>query len=166
MRKLILVTSLCLCNMAFAGKLIEVSKVGPTIPVSSQYMENKPPEKTKRRDIPTFKQMLVNKLPVTSNKMKPGYFEAVSHKYRTIFTPIFIIGSDAYSKRWIVDRKNELLKFGAHGVLVQAATEADLKSIAELVAPLKLSISQGDELADIYGITRYPVLIHNGGIEQ
>ena len=46
--------------------------------------------------------------------------------------PFFLVGSDALSQRWLIARREELLRLGAVGMLIQAETEADVRRIAAL----------------------------------
>ena len=63
-------------------------------------------------------------------------------------------------------RREELLRLGAVGMLIQAETEADVRRIAALAQGLSITLGSATDIAKVLGIDRYPVLISTKGIEQ
>jgi integrating conjugative element protein (TIGR03765 family) len=77
-----------------------------------------------------------------------------------------MIGSDNWSRQWLLTHRERLKEIGAVGMLVQADTLADLRTIAELADGLSILPASGTDIAQALGIAHYPVLISAQGIEQ
>jgi integrating conjugative element protein (TIGR03765 family) len=80
--------------------------------------------------------------------------------------PFFIVGDDASSREWLAANAAELTRYGARGIVANVLSEARLRALQEMVAPLSLVAVPVDEIAKIYGIDAYPVLVLNGEILQ
>ena len=104
-------------------------------------------------------------LPIQSPGLKPGPVQARSHD-RPFTRPFFLIGSDTRSRQWLRDHRGRLKEIGAVGMLVQAETLDDLRTIAELADGLSILPASASDIAKALGITHYPVLISAHGIEQ
>jgi integrating conjugative element protein (TIGR03765 family) len=84
----------------------------------------------------------------------------------TISQPFFLIGSDPWSRQWLVDHRDQLRALNAVGMLVQAESVADLEAMAALADGLPVLPAPGDDIARALGIRHIPVLISRHGIEQ
>lgn len=104
-------------------------------------------------------------LPIRSPGLTQGIVQPDSHD-RPFTQPFFLIGSDEMSKQWLLEYRDRLKELGAVGMLVQAETIKDLRSIAELAAGLSIMPASATDLADALKISHYPVLITAHGIEQ
>jgi integrating conjugative element protein (TIGR03765 family) len=104
-------------------------------------------------------------LPIQSPGLTPGLVQARSHD-RPFARPFFLIGSDARSRQWFWDHRERLKEVGAVGMLVQADTLEDLRTIAELADGLSILPASASDIAKALGISHYPVLITAHGIEQ
>jgi integrating conjugative element protein (TIGR03765 family) len=104
-------------------------------------------------------------LPIQSPGLTPGLVQARSHD-RPFARPFFLIGSDAHSRQWLQDHREQLKEVGAVGMLVQADTLEDLRTIAELADGLSILPASASDIAKALGISHYPVLITAHGIEQ
>ncbi len=104
-------------------------------------------------------------LPIQSPGLTPGFVQARSHD-RPFMRPFFLFGSDTLSRQWLQDHRDRLKEIGAVGMLVQADTLDDLRTIAELADGLSILPASASDIAKALGITRYPVLISAHGIEQ
>ncbi len=104
-------------------------------------------------------------LPIQSPGLTPGPVQARSHD-RPFARPFFLIGSDARSRQWLQDHRDRLKEIGAVGMLVQAKTLDDLRTIAELADGLSILPASASDIAKALGISHYPVLISAHGIEQ
>lgn len=80
--------------------------------------------------------------------------------------PFFLIGSDRVSLEWLATHRDTLKSLGAVGMLVQADTEQDVRSVTEISPGLSITLGSGIDLASALGIDRYPVLITRDGITQ
>ena len=104
-------------------------------------------------------------LPIQSPGLTPGSVQARSHD-RPFARPFFLIGSDTQSRQWLQDHRDRLKDIGAVGMLVQADTLEDLRTIAELADGLSILPASASDIAKALGISYYPVLITAHGIEQ
>ncbi|HFD86467.1 MAG TPA: integrating conjugative element protein [Gammaproteobacteria bacterium] len=104
-------------------------------------------------------------LPVRSPGLTAGPVQARSHD-RPFARPFFLIGSDAHSRQWLQDHRDQLKEIGAVGMLVQADTLDDLRTIAKLAEGLSILPASASDIAKALRISHYPVLISAHGIEQ
>ncbi|MCP4129144.1 MAG: integrating conjugative element protein [Gammaproteobacteria bacterium] len=104
-------------------------------------------------------------LPIQSPSLAPGPVQARSHD-RPFARPFFLIGSDMRSRQWLQDHRDRLKEIGAVGMLVQADTLDDLRTIAALADGLSILPASASDIAKALGISHYPVLISTQGIEQ
>jgi len=104
-------------------------------------------------------------LPIQSPGLTPGLVQTRSHD-RPFSRPFFLIGSDAHSRQWLQDHRDRLKEIGAVGMLVQAETLEDLRTIAKLADGLSILPASGRDIAQALGISHYPVLISIHSIEQ
>ena len=104
-------------------------------------------------------------LPIRSPGLTPGRVQA-GKQDRPFIRPFFLIGSDRQSRQWLQVHRDGLEAIGAVGMLVQADTLDDLRSIAELADGLSILPASGSDIAKALGISHYPVLISAHGIEQ
>jgi integrating conjugative element protein (TIGR03765 family) len=104
-------------------------------------------------------------LPIQSPGLTPGPVQTRSHD-RPFARPFFLVGSDAHSRQWLQDHRDRLKEIGAVGMLVQAETLEDLRTIAKLADGLSILPASGRDIAQALGISHYPVLISTHSIEQ
>ncbi len=104
-------------------------------------------------------------LPVQSPGLTPGQVER-RHLDIKFARPFFLIGSDPVSRHWLKTHRKELLRIGAVGMLVQAETVEDLRAIAKLSGGLPILPAPATDIAKALGLSHYPVLVSNQGIEQ
>jgi integrating conjugative element protein (TIGR03765 family) len=104
-------------------------------------------------------------LPIQSPGLTPGLVQTRSHD-RPFARPFFLIGSDAHSRQWLQDHRERLKEVGAVGMLVQADTLEDLRTIAELADGLSILPAPASDIAKALRISHYPVLISTHSIEQ
>ena len=104
-------------------------------------------------------------LPIQSTGLTPG---AVQPRdiHRPFSRPVFLIGADALSRQWLVEHRDRLKSIGAVGMLVQAGTREDLRTIARLADGLAILPASATDIAEALEIRHYPVLISSHGIEQ
>lgn len=108
---------------------------------------------------------LENMLPVKSALMTPGPVTARAIQAPNL-TPIFIVGDDDLSRRWLLERKESLQQMGAIGLVVQVDCLERLQALQNLVPDLRLSPVSGDDMAQRLNLAHYPVLITSTRIEQ
>ncbi|MCP3971639.1 MAG: integrating conjugative element protein, partial [Rhodobacteraceae bacterium] len=66
----------------------------------------------------------------------------------------------------LLEHRDRLKEIGAVGMLIQADTLDDLRTIAGLAAGLSIMPASASDIAQALGISNYPVLITPRGIEQ
>ena len=104
-------------------------------------------------------------LPIRSAGLTVGKVAARPHSV-PFARPFFLIGSDPWSKRWLVEHRLALRGLGAVGMLVEATTVENLQDIARLADGLSITPASGSDIANAIGIEHYPVGISAGQIWQ
>lgn len=104
-------------------------------------------------------------LPIRSPKLTPGKISPRAH-HVPFARAFFLIGSDAFSRRWLKQHRNALKQMGAVGLLVEATSLEDLRAIAELADGLPIIPASGSDIAKAIGIHHYPVAISAGRLWQ
>lgn len=105
-------------------------------------------------------------LPVTSERLSPGRVTPRPLDLPSGFTPVFLIGDDPLSRRWLAERGDILREMHAVGLVVQVEDRAALLALRAEAEGLELRPVSGDGLAKRLGLAHYPVLINRQGIEQ
>ncbi len=106
---------------------------------------------------------LAHYLPVRSPSLSPGPVEARSTPTRLV-QPLFLVGTDPRSLRWIATNRERLTQLHAVGMLVQAETEAEVRAVIAAAQGLPLLPASGEAFAAELGIRHYPVLITREGM--
>lgn len=102
--------------------------------------------------------------PVKTLELSPGSVQG-----RTINAPglqaMFLVGDDERSKAWLQQRREELLRLNAVGLVVNVASEARLNAIKSWAPGVPLAPTPGSDIAKRLGISHYPVLITSTTIQ-
>ncbi|KGH27296.1 PFL_4695 family integrating conjugative element protein [Comamonas testosteroni] len=80
--------------------------------------------------------------------------------------PMFVLGADDASLRWVAFNHKKLIQLNAVGIVVQAATPAAFKLLQQVANPLQLAPDTGAFLAETLiakGAPVFPVLVHSNG---
>ncbi len=104
-------------------------------------------------------------LPVTSPHLHPGQLEPRPLSLPG-FSPLFLIGVDPLSVRWLKQRKEKLLALHATGLVVNVSTAGQLDNLRQQAPGLTLLPVSGEDLAQRLQLTTYPVLITESGLSQ
>ena len=80
--------------------------------------------------------------------------------------PIFLVGADELSLRWLAEHRIRLSTLGAVGLVVEADGVADVLKVKRVAGDLPLAAGSGEMLAEQFGLRHYPVLIGPEWIEQ
>lgn len=149
---------------------------GQTQPLAPYYESLRgevPPPDT--RPTPSGKANLTveDLLPIVTHEMSPGPVQARAINLPKGVSPnaagarpLFLIGADSLSRRWLARHRARLKEIGAAGMLVQASTAEELRAVAGIAEGLRIMPASGTELARLYALKHYPVLIWRGRIEQ
>ncbi|WP_318419544.1 integrating conjugative element protein [Photobacterium leiognathi] len=102
-------------------------------------------------------------LPVSTPQMTPG---KVASRAITVHVPrpLFIVGDDALSHRWLAAYASQLKKMNAVGMIVNVRTPQGLQRFSRY--PLQTYPIQGHDVMNTFSLSHYPVLIHDGKITQ
>lgn len=104
-------------------------------------------------------------LPVRSERLSPGKVEnRVSNNPG--LPPLFLVGDDDLSRRWLTSRQGVLQQLKAVGLVVNVQHLNALTELREIGAGLDMVAASADELAERLGLQHYPLLITANGIEQ
>ncbi|MGV7960405.1 integrating conjugative element protein [Photorhabdus tasmaniensis] len=104
-------------------------------------------------------------LPVISEKLTPGTLANRKHSLPGM-TPIFLVGNDRLSQRWLKERLPLLQTLNATGLVVNVSDSSELATLRKIADNLSLYPTSGDDLASRLDIAHYPVLITGTGLEQ
>lgn len=101
--------------------------------------------------------------PVRTPELSPGR-QAARALDLLGMPPVFIIGDDELSRRWLVSRRDRLRQDNAIGYVVNVATETAWQELQALAGGLTLLPVSGSDLAVRLKISHYPVLISERGL--
>lgn len=103
-------------------------------------------------------------LPINTSGMTPGRLnsEAKAPLNTKLPMPLFIVGDDALSHRWLARHQSKLKQLKAVGMLVNVADEAALNRFKQY--PLTIYPVRGDEFMQMFTLKHYPVLINSDGL--
>lgn len=102
-------------------------------------------------------------LPVNTPALTPG--KVVTQQTGTnVPRPLFIVGDDALSHRWLTAYYPQLKKMNAIGLIVNVRTPHGLQRFNQY--PLQMYPVPGHDFVKTFSLKHYPVLIHNENITQ
>lgn len=103
--------------------------------------------------------------PVISSRLQPGM---VTSRPLSLpgMTPLFLIGDDPLSDRWLAQQLPVLKSLNACGLVVNVATAENLEKLREQADGLILLPVSGDDLAARLQLDAYPVLITDTELSQ
>ncbi len=103
--------------------------------------------------------------PVHSTLLSPGLVRP--RKIKVLFSsPIFIVGDDGFSKRWLGHVEDRLIQLHAKGFVVNIQSAVDLKKLQTQFPKLELIPMPSNALATWLQLFHYPVLVSCGTIQQ
>ncbi len=114
------------------------------------------------------KKLIHAHFPVISKSMKVGRVtdsEARNIQYQVATQPMFIVGYDATSKKWLMENKTLLQRKNAIGLVVNVSNLAQMDELQEIVGnTVILQPTPGDRLAEHLNIKHYPFYLDNQGV--
>jgi len=174
-RPLLTALTLLIPLSVFAGPTViyDSGQTRPLAPYLESLRGEDPPPDRRRRPSGQAGLTAEELLPVETPGMSPGPVQRRDvdlpdgvPKAAMGARPLFLIGADPLSRRWLADHRARLEAIGAVGMLVDSETEADLRTIARLAQGLRIMPAPATEIAKLYDLKHYPVLIWRGRIEQ
>lgn len=101
--------------------------------------------------------------PVVSTRLHPGEVTAQKRNLPGM-TPLFLLGDDPRSLRWLQANQQRLLSLHATGLVVSVASVARFQALQSQAGALTLLPVSGDDLAQRLHLTAYPVLLTDHGL--
>ncbi|MDG2961720.1 integrating conjugative element protein [Exercitatus varius] len=104
-------------------------------------------------------------LPVVSHKLSPG---VVQQRILDLpaMQPIFLLGADPISARWLATNVEKLKNTNAMGLVVNVKTLDELNGLRAIAPGITLLPSSADDLAERIQLSHYPVLLTATGLSQ
>ncbi|MCK3850853.1 integrating conjugative element protein [Pseudomonas sp. W2Jun17] len=103
--------------------------------------------------------------PVRSDQLTPGQVQG-----RVInapgLQPLFLVGDDESSRKWLSQRRDQLQQLQAVGLVVNVASAERFAEIQQWAGNLQLVPAPSNDLAQRLGIQHYPLLITATTIQQ
>ena len=117
---------------------------------------------------PPMEAVLQQQVTVRSPSLTPGMQPriAVGDAGTYLPRPVFLVGADELSLRWLTAHRIRLSTLGAVGLVVEAESVADVLQVKRVAGDLPLAAGSGEMLVQQFGLSHYPVLIGPEWIEQ
>jgi len=164
MRGLFGLLCLLLCLGAHAREpLAVIYDSGDTLPLESYLPKRATQEKITAQDA---NRQLPFKLPITTPSMQPGKVIVTPKALRYLQRPLFLVGSDQVSRNWLVEKREQLIRIGAVGLLVEAKDRQEIEAVLAIAEGLRLVPASAEGFAIKLGLSRYPILLSQEGWEQ
>ncbi|MCZ0866739.1 integrating conjugative element protein [Dasania sp. GY-19] len=112
------------------------------------------------------KDQLPFNLPITTPSMQSGKVTVTPKALRYLQRPLFLVGADQDSRDWLVEKREQLIRIGAVGLLVEATTQKDVEAVLAVAEGLRLVPASAEGFATRLGLTHYPILLSKEGWEQ
>ena len=145
------------------GKAVVVGELGQTIDARQYIPSVNLPQNIQK---PTHTAEAVSKnFVVHSLLLTPGKVARQALSKDVMRTPVYLVGTDDLSIKWLKHYLPTLKAIGARGYLVNVNGEQAYNTFVNQVGVKLLPIS-GDGFAKTYHLTHYPVLIGKQLIEQ
>ncbi len=161
MRRLLLM-SLCSLNLCFAAPNViydsgnTQSLMGYLVTIKSTHG----PRKT------VIDKGMPKVYPVVTPELSPNTVTPRTTDYPQLQQPLFIVGYDALSFRWLKTFQATLLQHQAVGLVVNVDTAQQFAAIQALAPGLEMYPGSGSQLAKEIDLHHYPALISTTRIEQ
>ena len=164
MRGLIGIMCFLLCVGVDAREpLTVIYDSGDTLPLEPYLPKRAPPEETTLQE---KKDQLPFNLPITTPSMQPGKATVTPKALRYLQRPLFLVGADQMSRDWLAEKRDQLVRIGAVGLLVEAKDRQEVEAVLKIAEGLRLVPASADSFATQLGLTHYPILLSKEGWEQ
>ncbi len=111
------------------------------------------------------KDVFESMLPVKTPELTPGAVAKKTLQNSTSLTqPLFIVGDDPMSHRWLTAKQGYLRKINASGIVVNVTSKTGWNRMKQY--GLTLYPVRGGDFAKAFELTHYPVLIENNTVKQ
>jgi integrating conjugative element protein (TIGR03765 family) len=164
MRGLFGLLCLLFCLAAHAREpLTVIYDSGDTLPLEPYLPKRAPQEKPTAQDA---SRQLPFKLPITTPSMQPGKVTVTPKALRYLQRPLFLVGSDQKSRNWLAKKREQLIRIGAVGLLIEAKDRQEIEAVLGIAEGLRLVPASAEGFATKLGLSHYPILLSKEGWEQ
>ena len=164
MRGLIGIMCFLLCVGVDAREpLTVIYDSGDTLPLEPYLPKRAPREEATLQE---KKDQLPFNLPITTPSMQPGKATVTPKALRYLQRPLFLVGADQVSKDWLAEKREQLVRIGAVGLLVEAKDRQEVEAVLKIAEGLRLVPASAESFATQLGLTHYPILLSKEGWEQ
>jgi len=164
MRGLIGIMCFLLCVGVDAREpLTVIYDSGDTLPLEPYLPKRAPREEVTLQE---KKDQLPFNLPITTPSMQPGKITVTPKALRYLQRPLFLVGADQVSKDWLAEKREQLARIGAVGLLVEAKDRQEVEAVLKIAEGLRLVPASAEGFATRLGLTHYPILLSKEGWEQ
>jgi integrating conjugative element protein (TIGR03765 family) len=163
MKKLFISLSVSLCFVSLA-KANVIAVVGPTVS-AKPYLSLLAPAKGSRQFLKADDTLETPLLSVHTKTLTPGHVKTRHVDLPLLAKPIYIIGDDALSEKWLATYAHRLKALHASGYLVNVSNKAAYAVLVQQ-SGLHPTPINGAALQKRFGLRHYPVLISQHEIEQ
>lgn len=164
MRELFGLLCLLLCLDANAREpLTVIYDSGDTLPLEPYLPKRAPREDATLQE---KKGQLPFNLPITTPSMQPGKVTVTPKALRYLQRPLFLVGADQVSQDWLAEKREQLVRIGAVGLLVEAKDRQEVEVVLKIAEDLRLVPASAEGFATRLGLSHYPILLSKEGWEQ
>lgn len=164
MRSLIGVLCVLLClNVNSEEALTVIYDSGDTLPLEPYLPKRVSKEKTATQ---MAKRQLPFNLPITTPSMQSGEVTTSPKALRYLQRPLFLVGTDQLSRDWLAEKRQQLIRLGAVGLLVEAKNVQEIEAVLTLAEGLRVVPASAEGFATELGLSHYPILLSKEGWEQ
>ena len=97
--------------------------------------------------------------PVRSANLHPGDEEGVQYHVPGLERPLFLVGDEPTSRRWLRRHRKKLHAMNALGLLIAVESRARFRQLQAIAPELHLVPVSADALAEQFFISSYPSLL-------
>ncbi|MCK9608011.1 MAG: integrating conjugative element protein [Methylomonas sp.] len=129
-------------------------------------LPNQPHTQHIQTPVTTNFDVQIDPLPVKTPSLSPGKVMSRTIDRPYLDRPLFIVGADTLSMRWLRLHQAQLKQLKAMGLAVNVETLAQLQQLQNAAGGLAIHPLAGDAIAAQLALAHYPVLITASRIEQ
>jgi len=160
MSKLLLSLFLSTALTTAAAEPTIIHDSGRTVSIERYFEALNMPEE---QQIPVEKPKYEN---IKTPEMTVGKVQAKKINLPMLMSPIFLIGTDNQSKRWLSSNKDALIKMSAVGMIINTSSEQDTVETLNLASGLLVTTASASTLARRFKLRHYPILITKNRVQQ
>ncbi len=165
---LVMIISISQVSVADLTVMIDTGK---TLPVPSNMMPVNPDafieqfkqQQTRDKAIVADYSAL---FPVATPELTLGAVASRRAELPQVTVPLFLIGCDRTSVGWLKSREEFLVRFNSTGFVIECESLGLFRQLSALFPDLTLVPVHGQQLAEAFQLSNYPVVVTNQGVTQ